>query len=83
MKSKLSQDDTPKKIKIDATAHFLYLALMSEIRVQEVTIRIAAEEYKQAAKIDVNFNPKEPLNPYRVPLHRNLAKESGRLDYYA
>ncbi len=79
----MSQDDTPKKISLDARAHPLYVALMSEVKIPEVTLKIAAEEYKKTSQIGIEFNRNEPLNPYRVPLHKNLSSETGRVDVYA
>jgi hypothetical protein len=56
---------------------------MSEVKIPEVTLKIAAEEYKKTSQIGIEFNRNEPLNPYRVPLHKNLSSETGRVDVYA
>lgn len=79
----VAEESPPKKIRIDSRAHPLYVALMSELRVEFTPPLLVLDTYKKAAaEITVSVTHGDNRSPYQVPLHTNLSK-TGRIDVYA
>lgn len=77
-------DEQPiKSIKIDRKAHPLYVALMSELKVEFTPPLLILDTYKKAvSEITVSITHGDNRSSYQVPLHTNLSK-NGRVDVYA
>ncbi len=79
----MTEEQPTKSIKIDRRAHPLYVALMSELKVEFTPPLLVLDTYKKAAaEITVSITHGYNRSPYQVPLHTNLSK-NGRVDVYA